>query len=63
MSASTGDGTAIWAMARSGSLRPWPVRVHTTVRTPSATPTFSSPATDAADAGSQNTDSVPARKR
>ncbi len=27
------------------------------------TPTLSSPATDAADAGSQNTDSVPARKR
>ena len=41
-------------MAVCGSLRPWPVSTHTT--RPSA-PLASSPATDAAEAGSQNTPS------
>ena len=61
-SASTVDGTAISAMARSGSFRPWPVSVQTTVA-PAGTPTLRSPATEAADAGSQKTDSLAARKR
>src|SRR5439155_4859588 len=61
-SAATGDGTAISAMARSGSFKPWPVSVQTTVD-PAGTPTLTNPATDAALAGSQNTDSVAARNR
>ena len=43
--------SAVW-----GSFNPWPVRTHTT-REPSGTPCFSTPATDAAEAGSQNTPS------
>src|ERR1700752_3781471 len=49
-------------MARSGSFKPWPVSTHTTVE-PSGTPTDKRPATDAADAGSQNTDSSAAKNR
>src|ERR1700722_3058882 len=54
-------GTEIWLMARSGSLNPWPVRPHTTFD-PSGTPVFMSPATEAAEAASQNTDSCWAKK-
>ncbi len=53
-------------MAMSGSFSPWPVSTQTTVApgpSPSGRPTFSSPATDAAEAGSQNTDSSAARNR
>src|SRR5579859_1545475 len=53
VSASIVVGTAIWLMAMSGSLSPCPVSTHTTVE-PSGTLHMSSPATDAADAGSQN---------
>ena len=45
-----------------GSFRPWPVSTQTTRSAPS-TPCVSSPATEAADAGSQNTPSLAARKR
>ena len=50
----------------SGSFRPWPVNTHTTVPpapTPSGSPVLIRPATDAADAGSQKTDSSVARNR
>src|SRR5271156_2688315 len=49
-------------MARSGSLRPLPVRTQTTVEE-GGTPTLRSPATEAADAASQNTPSSEARNR
>ena len=49
-------------MAMSGSFNPCPVSTHTTVA-PSGTPSRNAPATDAADAGSQNTDSSSARMR
>ncbi len=62
MSASTTLGTSIWLMARSGSFSPCPVSTHTTVE-PAGTSLSSSPATDAADAASQNTDSSSAKKR
>ena len=62
MVGSTAVGTSIWLIARSGSLSPFPVRTQTTVE-PSATPTLRRPATEAADAGSQNTDSFVAKKR
>ena len=55
-SASTAVGTAIWPMAMSGSLSPCPVSTQTTVD-PAGTPSLSRPATEAADAGSQKTDS------
>ena len=61
-SASTADGTVIWLMARSGSFSPWPGQ-DADHRRPSGTPYFMRPATDAADAASQNTDSSEARKR
>ena len=48
-------------MARSGSLRPWPVSTQTTLE-PSGTPVFISPATEAAEAASQKTDSCWAKK-
>src|ERR1019366_6088038 len=54
--ASTMSGAALKPTAVSGSFRPLPVSTHTTVE-PFGTPNFNSPATDAADAGSQNTDS------
>ncbi len=53
-------------MARSGSFRPWPVRVQTTVspvRIRPASTARNRPATEAAEAGSQNTPSRSARSR
>ena len=65
-SASITVGTEIWLMAISGSFRPCPVSTHTTVapgaRSP-GTPDFRIPATEAAEAGSQKTDSSLARNR
>src|SRR4029453_13569613 len=57
LSMSGSQGTTLEArfIAVCGSLRPCPVSTHTT--RPSA-PFFKSPATDAADAGSQNTPSL-----
>src|SRR5690606_13179255 len=59
-SASTRIAGEAWRMARSGSFRPWPVRVHT-MRCPfGSRPSAcraSSPATPAAEAGSQKTPS------
>ena len=60
MSGSTTVGTVIWVIARSGSFNPWPVSTQTTVE-PSGTPVASNPATEAAEAASQKTDSCWAR--
>ena len=62
MSGSQGTTAPAWESAVCGSLRPWPVSTQTTRSAPS-TPWASSPATDAALAGSQNTPSWAARKR
>ena len=59
-SASTAGRGSTSAIARFGSFSPWPVTVHTTSRRarPDRRPrAWSSPATDAADAGSTNTPS------
>src|ERR1700722_1305823 len=48
-------------MARSGSLRPWPVSTQTTLE-PWGTSDFNRPATEAAEAASQKTDSCCAKK-
>ena len=61
-SGSTTVGTVIWLMARSGSFSPWPVSTQTTVA-PAGRRVFSRPATEAAEAASQKTDSSSARNR
>ena len=62
MSGSQGTTEPAWASAVWGSLRPWPVSTQAILSAPSA-PLASSPATPAADAGSQNTPSSRDRKR
>ena len=62
MSGSQGTTAPAWVSAVCGSFSPWPVSTQTTRSAPS-TPWVSSPATDAAAAGSQNTPSLAARNR
>jgi len=62
-SASTFTGSGEVSMALSGSFKPWPVRVQTTVSPAAMTPCFfifMAPARLAALAGSQNTPSLEA---
>src|SRR5947209_10220811 len=51
-----------WSSAVCGSFRPWPVSTQATCSAPSA-PYLSSPATEAAEAGSQKTPSALASSR
>ena len=57
-----GDHLGTAASAVSGSFSPWPVSTHTSSAAP-AGGDFSTPATHAADAGSQNTPSCEASQR
>ena len=61
--ASTRNGLLLCAIAVSGSFRPWPVSVQTMVLPSPITPrsrSFSTPAIEVADAGSQKMPSVSA---
>ena len=62
ISGSHGTTAPARSSAVCGSFRPWPVSTHATRSAPSA-PYLSRPATDAADAGSQNTPSLEASRR
>ena len=62
MSGSHGTTEPACASAVCGSFKPWPVNTQTTRSAPCA-PCASTPATLVADAGSQKTPSLAARKR